>query len=662
MSTELRFRQIHLDFHTSELIERIGADFDPEEFAGTLERARVDSVTCFARCHHGYIYYDTERSPERRHPHLQRDLLREQIEACHARGIRVPIYVTVQWDHYTAERHPEWLCLGEDGRIQGTAPYEAGFYRKLCVNTPYVDWLREHVREILETLPVDGFFFDIVQPNDCSCRFCKEGMVAQGLDPSDGEARRGYGLEMVNRFKREMTAFVRRFSEESTIFYNAGHIGPRHRKVADAYTHWELESLPSGGWGYLHFPLTMRYARTLGIGCLGMTGKFHTTWGDFHSFKNPEALQFECFTMLALNARCSVGDQLHPEGKICRTTYELIGSVYSEVEKKEPWCKGATVLADIGVLSPEEFTGGSHTQLPRAAMGAVRMLQEGRQQFDVVDTQSDFSGYGVLVLPDEIPVSEELAAKIDRFLEDGGALIASHRSGLNENGDGFALKKLGVELKGEAPYSPDFVVPRGEVGRGLAETEHVIYERGIEVGLVDGAELLAGVTVPYFERDWRHFCSHNHTPSAGEEGYPGIVRKGRCIYFAHPIFGQYAQRAPRWCKQLFLNALEVLLPEPLVQVEGPSGITTALNEQAEEKRWVLHLLHYIPERRGQEFDVIEDVIPLYDLKISVRVEGDVKEVACAPEGEVLEFERKGGRVEFSLPRLEGHQMVVLNLA
>ena len=30
-------------------------------------------------------------------------------------------------------------------------------------------------------------------------------------------------------------------------------------------THLELESLPTGGWGYDHFPLSARYAQTLGM-------------------------------------------------------------------------------------------------------------------------------------------------------------------------------------------------------------------------------------------------------------------------------------------------------------------------------------------------------------------------------------------------------------
>ncbi|HOS94107.1 MAG TPA: beta-galactosidase, partial [Armatimonadota bacterium] len=117
---DLRFRQIHLDFHTSEQIPGIGSEFDPDEFADTLKAAHVNSVTCFSRCHHGWIYHDTARFPERRHPHLTRNLLKEQIDACHQRDIRVPIYITVMWDHFTARRHPEWIAIDETGRQIGT--------------------------------------------------------------------------------------------------------------------------------------------------------------------------------------------------------------------------------------------------------------------------------------------------------------------------------------------------------------------------------------------------------------------------------------------------------------------------------------------------------------------------------------------------------------
>ena len=70
----------------------------------------------------------------------------------------MPIYITVQWDHYTANEHPEWLVLDEQGCPTGTKLYEPGFYRDLCVNSPYRDFLKAHVKEILQTLPIDGLF------------------------------------------------------------------------------------------------------------------------------------------------------------------------------------------------------------------------------------------------------------------------------------------------------------------------------------------------------------------------------------------------------------------------------------------------------------------------------------------------------------------------
>ena len=661
---ELRFRQIHLDFHTSEAIEGIAANFDADEFADTLDAARVDSVTCFARGHHGWMYYDSKAFPERVHPHLaRRNLLPEQIDACHKRGIRVPIYITVQWDHYTADEHPEWLMVGADGALGYDGAqniYQPGFYRTFCLNSPYVDFLKAHTREVLETMPVDGFFFDIVQAKACSCARCRRDMIAEGLDPSDADTRVRFGRDVIRRFTADMTAFVRQFSGDCTIFYNAGHVGPAHRPWADAFTHWELESLPSGGWGYMHFPLTQHFARTTGKQCLGMTGKFHTSWGDFHSFKNPAALQFECFHMLALNARCSVGDQLPPDGRICPHTYELIGSVYRQVEAKEPFCRGATAVAEIAVLTPEEFSGtGGHYGLPAAALGATRMLQELRHQFDIVDSRGDLDGYKLLILPDDVPVSPALAAKIDAFLAAGGKLLASYRSGLNEAGEAFALDALGLTLVGEAPYSPDFLVPTDRIGRDLPPTEHVMYLRGLQVAPAAGAEALAQANVPYFNRTWEHFCSHQHTPSRHEAGYPGVVSAAACVYFAHPIFTQYHANAPKWCKTFVADAIDRLLGEPLVRVAGPSTLLAMLNEQADERRWVLHLLHYVPERRGQAFDVIEDVIPLFDLAVSIRTDREIAAARTAPEGDELPLKTAAGRVELTLPGLAGHQMIEL---
>jgi len=675
--TELRFRQIHLDFHTSEHIESVGSNFDPDEFAETLVNAKVNSITCFARCHHGWLYFDSKRFPERKHPHLQKELLPQQIEACHRRGIRVPIYITVQWDHYTATRHPEWVCLQANGSLMGTPPFEAGFYQLLCVNSPYREFLKDHTAEVLERFPTDGLFFDIVWPVACACRYCREKMLAAGLEPSNPEIRERFGLQTIKEFKEDMTRFVRERNADCTIFYNAGHVGPRHRSVKDAYSHFELETLPSGEWGYIHFPVTIRYARTLGLDCLGQTGKFHTSWGDFHSFKNILALRYECLRMLTHGAKCLIGDQLAPNGRIDQDVYRLVGEVYQEVEQKEPWCTEAKPVTEIGVLTPEEFTGGEVGALPDAIKGATRILEQGGHQFDVLDSASNFAKYRLLVLPDHIPVSGGLAQKLEQYVGAGGSVIASFASGMDEQQTRFTTDLFGVnvvdpgprDLKGNLVRGKayerhdycEYIVPKDAIGRGLPQTEHAMYRRGVAIQAGAGSDVLAPIVKSLFDRTYRHFCSHRQSPSSGSEVQPGIVRKGRCVYFSSPIFSQYNDNAPPWCKLLVLNALELLLPDPLVKHDGPSTLQITVTEQPRQDRWILHLLHFIPERRSVELDVIEDVIPLFKVKVWVKAPRAVREVVAVPEGNSLAFRTEGPYVPFEVERISGHGMVSLAL-
>jgi hypothetical protein len=212
-------------------------------------------------------------------------------------------------------------------------------------------------------------------------------------------------------------------------------------------------------------------------------------------------------------------------------------------------------VVDIGVFSPEEFADGQRT--PPSARGVVRMLQEGSQQFDIVDSKSDLHGYKLLILPDEIPVDETLFGKLDRFVRAGGALLGSWKCAKGNFGPRlFGLAKV----KGDAPFSPDYIkAPR--LGKGLPPTELIIYMTGLEVEPAAGTEVLADVMAPYFNPTWDHYFSHRNTPSSGRVAYPGAVQKGKCIYFMHPLFSQYAKNAPRWCKQLVQNALEHAFPD-----------------------------------------------------------------------------------------------------
>ncbi len=655
---QLRFRQIHLDFHTSEQIPGVGDDFDPGHFAETMAEAAVNSVTVFARCHHGMIYYDTKFPA--RHPHMKRNLLREQIDALHARGIRAPIYITVGLDEYMAARHPEWVEMTPEGRVVGAGPLEPG-WRKLCFNTPYLDYVEEQTVEVLETFgeDVDGLFFDIISHNECCCRYCMADMLEQGFDPENAVDRRAFGRQVIAAFKRRFTEVIRKYDSNCTIFYNSGHVGPVVRDSLDTYSHLELESLPTGGWGYEHFPTTVRFAKLLGKEYLGMTGKFHKSWADFGGFKDQPALEYECFLSLANGAKISIGDQLHPRGAVNRATYELVGSVFCQVKEREPWCDNAEPVSEIAVFTPEALSD-SRVRVHPAISGAYRMLIEADYQFDIVDEIVDFDRYSLLILPDVITLTPELKTKVDNYIARGGRVLATYKSGMDTEERAFALDTLGVELVGSTEFNPSYVVAGPYLQNGLLDTEYVLYDAGLWVKPTSGTERLAELWNPYFNRSYRHFSSHRQTPVDKPSGYPALVQHQRTAYASHPLFTMYHEHGMQAYKQLIVNAIERLLPQKLVMAAAPSTAQINLNFQAEHNRYVLHMLHYIPERRFNAVDVVQDVIPLYDTALSVRLPERPARVYSAPAQQELPFEWTDGYAHLVAPEVRGHQMIVFD--
>ena len=147
----IRYRQIHLDFHTSPACLDVGRDFDGDLFACTLQDAHVNAINIFAKCHHGYSYYPTKVGTV--HPGLQIDLLGQQIEALHRVGIACPVYVTVMWDELAGIQHPEWVIVNKDGRIASRAPLSNAWgWTTLDVSTSYYDYLTAQVDELTAAL------------------------------------------------------------------------------------------------------------------------------------------------------------------------------------------------------------------------------------------------------------------------------------------------------------------------------------------------------------------------------------------------------------------------------------------------------------------------------------------------------------------------------
>lgn len=661
----LPYRQIHLDFHTSECIEGIGSRFSRENFRAALQAGHVNSITLFSKCHHGWSYHPTEVNLP--HPHLCCDLLDEQLAVCEELGVRTEIYVSAGLSEQYAVRHPEHLRRDKNG-YGGNFETEAGYHR-LCFGTAYLDQLTREIEEVLTRYKgrFDGLFLDIIGMVPCWCPDCVKGMKARGLDPDSDADVWKYARVVYDRYTDRVAEVVDRIIPGLPIIHNDGGAIFQGRDIAFRNQgHFELESLPTGGWGYDHFPRAAAYARTLGRDFLGMTGKFHTTWGEFGGFKHPNALRYEAALANACGARCSVGDQLHPDGEFDLATYNLIGAAYAEVEAREPWLIGSKLTADIGLLSAENFRKICPNALPEGIkqdLGANRILLEGHYLYDILDPEADFGKYRLLILPDTMEIPEgSLRDRLNAYLAKGGKLLLTGKSGTCE---GQFVFDFGVDFCGEGQYRPAYLRPCFDLVPN-GETNYVTYSRNYDITIRKGftGEVRDLKAESYFNRAPRRFCSHQHTPYDRDKTSPAAVVTTQIGYIGWDIFTEYADKGSVHVKYAVLDVIDRLLGnDKTLTTSLPScGVTSVAVKETDSGTQIIHQLVYaIPKVRGGGIEIIEDLPFTPDVTCSLATSTVPKRVYLAPAMTDLPFTYEDGRVTYTVPGFSCSAMVVIEM-
>jgi hypothetical protein len=358
---------------------------------------------------------------------------------------------------------------------------------------------------------------------------------------------------------------------------------------------------------------------------------------------------------------------MHPRGTLVAETYRRIGKTYASVEAKEPWCRGAIPQVEVAILMPADSGTGTRIMGMQSEEGALHMLLEMGTQVAVIDTTADFSLYRVIVAPDHVHVNGELEAKLRDYVAAGGALLLSHESGQRLDGSGFALQaQMGVEYLGPGRDDVEFLRPAGGLAGSIPAMDHALYDRGSAVRATAGTEVWAEIVSPYFSRTWAHFSSHAQTPAdpAKVPGLAAVTLRGKVAYLSHPLFRSYQEHGYPVYRQIVGALLQRLLPDPIVRTDlATTAEVTVLRQPAgadgdSPERLVCHLLHYVPQRRTPDLDLVEDVIPLRDVHVDVRTGWEPRAAYLAPDRAPLEVAVRGEYARVTVAEVVGHQMVV----
>lgn len=600
-------RKIHGDFHTGGFIKGIGKSFDPDEYARTLEENGINSIAIFAKGHHGYAYYNTKVGT--RHPGLDFDLMKAQIEACHKHGIAVWVYLSIAIDE----------IYGSTQEGQKDNPGQHFIRVSAETNTHYVrDYTWPMIVECVRDYDIDGFFFDF----------------------PGNEA-----------FVQETIKLIRSVKPGIAIAYN--HQWDKSREELAKLDILEIESWMHKQTLY-HWQYVSRYARGA-VPMTAMTTRFWTGWGDFGGIADEAMMRYDAATGLANGCAITIGDQLHPYGRLDPAVYDRIGQVMRDVKEIEPLVFGSESIPYVALLKQSEPT-------------CAALIDSGIH-FNVVDESQDLTPFKVLVIPDASKISAEYTDKVAYYVRNGGKLLVTGTPTADMAG------LLGIAIDIAVEPEPAFIRIDVDTLPTPPNTIVYSYDNMIAVRPADGTSTLAPL-VWALNHGTPHHVSHRHSPPMDiDSGYAAITKrtlgKGEAVYSAAPLFDTYGSMGYTVMKEIAHDIIDTLIPqrERLADVEATAPLEISLNRQG--SRVIVHLVNCPVSRRTTSSFTRDDYIntnPLIDgyptiSGTTVSMPVDIlrgKSVRIAPDGPALTpMETGNGVMTFTVPDFSISSVIVI---
>ena len=656
------WRKVHLDFHNSKHVSKIGADFNADQWGDQLVSGNVDGIVVFAKDMHGLSYYPSEIGPV--HPGLSFDMLDQQVKTCRERDIEVYAYYCTTWDHYLFDTYPEWRVLMRDGTDFGPADGNPPGWTALCLaNQNFVDLMANQVAEFLSKYELDGVWLDMTEPNvpECYCSECIKQIKAEGNDPFDKEVQRAHKNKIFLNFHHRMTELVHTVRPGAQIDFNdigLSNISER----AESLDNIDVEALPTDPhWGYFYAPAQIRYNRNFGVPVYGMTGRFVSSWADFGGLKLPQQLDVELASLVANAARCDVGDQMLPNGILDPAVYHVIGKSFGRIKQLEPWLNQAAPVTEAALMIsdiPLDFMRHPYIY------GIAKLMIESHLQFDLVEPGQEWERYNLLVLPDEFKPNKKIIDRLHKYIEAGGSVIVSHHAGLIADTKQTWLEQYGFKYNDDSPFIPAYLVTEDGFIEDMPGYAYALYNGASQWEVQDPGQSLLKLGEPLFNRSGDHYTSHKYWPFDHLTKYSTLALSDKVGLIGFPIGSTYYDKGYWIYRSAFEKLLDNVLPSRLVETNAPlsTEVTvtyqTASEELNRKERYMVHIVNWSATRKAPPHsEMFEDPIALTDIKIKLNIPLQNVTVKTAVSGIILQHRSTGDGIEVTIPRILIHEIV-----
>lgn len=421
---------------------------DIEEYDHFFETANIDSLMVYCKDHWGVTYYDSKVSGAQKHAGVEGDWIRAVRDKTAEKGIEFVAYYCIEYDEGAARRFPEWRVRKADG----TPLIRDDLYAKwslMCYQTGYREYALSQLEEIVSNYHPDSLFLDIFGASLCYCDNCRSkfekrfGYMLPEYD-ADIQARKNDITAFLDdnaaEFYDEMSRRLKAIDPTLAITINFSCHYPKY--IRDKLNYQYSEPLLKDNW------FSSAYARDTAVGLYPMLAP-----GEASAVYNyDKTAQYICDLSSIAAQGCRVGmysGSQHIDGTLEHEESRRLGAVFHELKALEPYLtQTRRPVRSVGIIQsdaskaagPDAFQADAIIRMKRhsphtdAILGAMIACEQAKVPYTVLPvpsvTDELLADYDLILLPEVYVTTPELVSTLKAYVEKGGNVITSGKTGL----------------------------------------------------------------------------------------------------------------------------------------------------------------------------------------------------------------------------------------
>ncbi len=638
-SDKPRFAGLHFDFHAGAQDNTIGKTFTYGMIDSLLTIIKPDFIQVDCKGHAGFSSYPTKvgNTPAA----FSKDIMKIWREVTNKHGVPLFVHYSGVWDSRAIELHPEWARINADStRDKNSVSLLSDYPTKL---------MEPQLAELAREYQLDGAWIDgdcWVLGNDYSPKVVEAFKQATGITTAPRKKTDTHYFEWME-FNRAL------FRKYITSYVNAAHAANPKFKIT---SNWSFSSMmPEKVDVPVDFlsgdvaGTNSLYSSAFESRCLALQGKpwdlmsWSFAWkNNLKATKSVPQMEQEAAEVLAMGGGFQTYWQQNRDGSPEPYLFKKMADVIRFTNERRAFCFEAKTVPQVGLLYStyawkRVLTNGlynSHSQ--EAIKGNLNLLLDSQLPVDILmDHQLDgrMEDYPVLVLPEWEHIDPAIHKRLIQYVENGGNLIVVGAQATRD-----FVEPLGVALIGPVQKDSSFIA-------GF-ENQNVIVKTDFQP------------MQPL--RDTKTFGLQM---KADDQRFPGdralasirSLGKGKIAGVYMNAGNFYTKNKNPLIPELIKSLAETMDPRLMSKISGSTNVHQVVTKK--NGKLYVHLINTNGPHDNPTVMVYEEVPPLQNIHVSVRLPKMPKAVRLQPGNTKLPFTYKNGNMMVRVPELKIHSMI-----